>query len=281
MSLLKKIQDKLGDQIPYFVAFGLVSLFVVVFLWPRVFVTINSGEAGVLFKRFSIGTVTDYVYPEGFYVVNPFNTMFKYNVRHQVTKHTFKALTLQGLNIEMEVSIRYKPEFQMVGILHQTVGPKYIDVVVIPVVEASLRRVIGQYSAEELYTNKKAIIERIVNKSFSEVNQRFVEIDDVLIRKITLPDTVKKAIEGKLEQKHMVQTYDFILKKEKKEAERKRIEAKGIRDYQKTISETLTKDILTVKGILATQEIAKSENSKVIIIGAGDEGLPIILDGKN
>jgi regulator of protease activity HflC (stomatin/prohibitin superfamily) len=110
-----------------------------------------------------------------------------------------------------------------------------------------------------------------------EVSQRFITIDDVLIREIVLPDTIAKAIENKLAERERLEAYQFILGREKQESERKRIEAAGIRDYQRIIAETLTDDILKVKGILATQEIAKSNNTKIVVIGTGKDGLPIIL----
>jgi regulator of protease activity HflC (stomatin/prohibitin superfamily) len=276
-SLYKKFKWKIGDNMPYIVLFTLAALYLLAFLAPRILVTIHSGEAGVLFKRFSVGTVIDKVYPEGFYIVSPFNKMYKYNVRNQTHSHEMVALTLKGLPVTLKLSIRYLPHLVSLGVLHKKIGPDYLNIIVIPEVEASIRAIIGQFDPEQIYTTKRTVIRQLVNDMHEEVSQRFITIDDVLIREIVLPDTIAKAIENKLAERERLEAYQFILGREKQESERKRIEAAGIRDYQRIIAETLTDDILKVKGILATQEIAKSNNTKIVVIGTGKDGLPIIL----
>jgi regulator of protease activity HflC (stomatin/prohibitin superfamily) len=203
--------------------------------------------------------------------------MYKYNVRNQTHSHEMVALTLKGLPVTLKLSIRYLPHLVSLGVLHKKIGPDYLNIIVIPEVEASIRAIIGQFDPEQIYTTKRTVIRQLVNDMHEEVSQRFITIDDVLIREIVLPDTIAKAIENKLAERERLEAYQFILGREKQESERKRIEAAGIRDYQRIIAETLTDDILKVKGILATQEIAKSNNTKIVVIGTGKDGLPIIL----
>ena len=148
---------------------------------------------------------------------------------------------------------------------------------ILPQIESVLRRRIGQHSPEEIYTNKEGVLSNIISLAIQEVGQKFVEVDEIIIRTVELPEQVKTAIEEKLvyEQQHLA--YQFRLDREEQEAERKRIEALGIMVYQDIISSTLDEKLLRWQGIQATLEIAKSDNSKVVVIGAGEQGLPIIL----
>lgn len=133
--------------------------------------------------------------------------------------------------------------------------------------------------AEEIYTTGRAVIIKAINQAIEQVAQRYINVDSVLIKRIDLPESVAKAIRYKIEQKHLVFAHEFIVEREKKEAERKRIEGEGIRDQLKIISSALPEgEILKWKGAQVTEKIAKSENSKVVIIGNGEAGLPIILN---
>jgi len=160
------------------------------------------------------------------------------------------------------------------------VGPDYVKKIVIPEVEATLRTVLGQYDAAEIYTAKKGIVQQVVNESLERVSQRFVKIDTVMITGLELPLKIKEAIETKLEGQQMAEAYEFKLELEKKEAERKRLEAAGIRDYNLIIESSLSENVLKWKGVEATRDLSKSANSKVVIIGGGKDGLPVILDTK-
>jgi len=278
--LYNKFATRVKNNLPFFLVILLIFLFLIVYLWNHIFITIKAGEGGVLYHRFTGGTVTDKVYAEGFHIISPWNIMNVYTVRYQVYPHQMYALTKKGLKIQLSLTIRYKPEYDLLGILHKTVGPDYLKKVVLPEVEAVLRTLIGDFEAEEVYSTKRAIVQKIVNESLNQVSQRFIEIDDVMITEVELPAYIQKAIEMKLEQKELAQAYEFKLQKELKEAERKRIEAKGIHDYNKIVDASLSDKILTWKGVTATLELSKSDNSKVVIIGAGKNGLPIILDTK-
>lgn len=269
------------ENLPMYVMSILLILIVLVYFWQSIFITIHAGEAGVLYRRFGGGTVVDRVYPEGFHVIFPVNIMTIYNVRFQTVAHQMEVLSSKGLKITLSMSIRYRPERQVLGVLHQEVGPDYLNRIIIPEVEAKIRAILGQYDAEEIYTSKRGVVQEVVNESLAQVSQRFVTVDNVMITNIELPVRIREAIESKLEQQQVAQAYVFRLAREEKEAERKRIEAGGINEYNRIVDLSLNERLLRWKGVEATLELSKSPNSKVIIIGSGKDGLPVILDTKN
>jgi len=257
--------------------FILTIVAVILFIWPRVFITIAAGEAGVMFKRWS-GTVIDKTYPEGFWVIFPWDILTKYNLRIQEKKHEFDVLSKQGLTITIKISIRFRPDANMLGVLHQKIGPDYVTSVVIPEVEAVIRKYFGQFNDEEIYTSKKAILEKIINDSTEQLSDKFIILDDLIVRRIQFPKTVQDSIQSKITQYHKFKEYEYRIEREKLEADRKVIEANGIDKYKRIISKDLSDNFLRWKGIEATKELAESENSKVIVIGSGKDGLPIILN---
>jgi regulator of protease activity HflC (stomatin/prohibitin superfamily) len=273
-------RDRLDKHFPVFVIGVLLFFFVVIYFWPRIFISIHSGELGVLYRRFSGGTIVDKVYGEGLRIIWPWDVMTVYDVRFQTTKHDMQVLTNKGLKIQVQLSVRYRPESEILGLLHQVVGPDYLNKIVIPEVEATLRSVMGQYDAVDIYTTQKGVIERVVNESLASVSQRFVKIDDVMITGVELPQKIQAAIEAKMEIQQMDQAYQFKLELEKKEADRKRVEAAGIRDYNNTVEQSLSEKVLTWQGVEATKDLSKSANAKMVVIGGGQNGLPVILDTK-
>lgn len=259
----------------------LVLMLFILVLWPRIVITIGPGEKGVLYKRFSGGTVLDRTYPEGIKLIFPWDKLFIYDLRVQAITRNFTVLTTKGLPITLDLVIRYRPQHETLAMLHQQVGEKYLDKIVIPEVEAVLRKIIGSLDFDDMYRGDKQVLDDVILKALEEAGQKYVHIDKVLIRKLQLPDPIREAIENKLIFEQQFQAYEFRLKRELKEAERKRIEAKGIRDYQKTVTETLKPSTLRWQGIQATKALAKSNNAKIVIIGSGKDGLPIILGGLN
>ncbi|WP_353571113.1 prohibitin family protein [Candidatus Albibeggiatoa sp. nov. BB20] len=266
------------ENIPYIVVISMITTLLVVFLWPRIFITINGGEAGVLYKRFTIGTVTDYVYPEGLHIIFPWDIMHIYDARVQLVKHQFKVLTNQGLPVYLKIAIRFHPEYELIGVLHQKIGPDYVNKIIIPQIESVMRRNIGKYTPEDIYTNKEGVLSNIIVLALEETGRKYVRISDIIIRSLDLPEPVAKSIEDKLVYEEQYKSYIYILEREKQEADRKRIEAEGIKDYQRIIAETLDDKMLTWQGIKATAELSESENAKVLIFGnQGTNGLPLIL----
>jgi regulator of protease activity HflC (stomatin/prohibitin superfamily) len=249
-----------------------------VVLWDRVVISIRSGEAGVLYRFFS-GTEMDTIYGEGVHIVWPFNRMHVYNVRLQTKERAYHLLTNVGLPVDLNVAVRYRPDLRLLPLLHVTVGPDYLEKVVFPETEAVLRRAVGQYGPEEVYTSKRGFLESVVVSSLTNVEDRYITVDDVLVRSVGLPQMVRDAIERKLTLVEEKKAYATRLEIEAQEAKRKAIEAGGIKSYQETVKQSLTADLLRWHGIQATRELATSPNSKMVVIGAGKDGMPLILGG--
>ena len=258
-------------------------LFIIIFgfiFLSNAFVTVDRGEAGVLWKRFGGGVVIDEpAMKEGFHLVAPWNKVDIYNVRQQNEFiRDMDVLSSNGLEIKLDVSVLYQPNFDELGLLHKTKGENYLDVVIIPELRSAARSIVGRYTPEQLYSSKRDVIQQEI---FAEVlkaaGRQHVQINAVLVRDVTLPPSIKGAIERKLKQEQESLEYEFRLVKASKEAERQRIEAKGKADANKILSASLTDKILQDKGIEATLKLAESPNSKVIVIGGGEDGLPIIL----
>lgn len=247
-------------------------------LWNRVVVTIHSGEAGVLYRWVS-GTEMSNIYGEGLHIMWPWNRMYVYNVRLQTEQRQYHLLTQGGLPITLEIAIRYKPDLRLLPLLHVTVGPDYLDKVVFPETEAVLRRAVGQYAPEEVYTSRRGFLESIVVNSLTNVEDRYVVVDDVLVRNVELPAAIRLAVERKLTLLEEEKAYQYRIGIEKQEAERKAIEAEGIRRYQDVVKQSLTEDLLRWQGVQATRDLASSPNAKTVVIGAGKDGLPLILGG--
>lgn len=259
---------------------GVVALIAVSIFFASTFITIDSGQAGVMYKKFSGGTVTNESFQEGFHVIAPWNSMFIYDIRTQQVDLDMEALSKNGLTINLGVSVRYAPIASEIGFLHQQIGMNYLETIIIPEIRSSTRKIIGQYDPEELYSTKR---ESIQTEIFSEtkkiIEKKHLLLDAILIRHVILPATIKTAIENKLKQEQESKEYEFRLEKEKKEADRKRIEAQGIKDFQDIVSKGLNDQLLRWKGIEATLELSKSANAKVVVVG-GKDGLPLILGDK-
>lgn len=256
----------------------LVFLLLLAVLWPWVFVTIHAGEAGVYYKRFFGGTVVDKVYGEGFHVVAPWDIMTVYNVRFQTTPHELDVLTSKGMQVHIKMAIRYQPEYDTLGVLHQKVGPDYFQKIIVPDVEATIRKVVGKYDVEQLYATEKDILQKLTNEAFSSANDKYLKIDSLLLTKIEMPPKIKEAIEKKQEEQQLAEAYLYKLAREKQEAERKIIEAKGVQTANTIIASSLSEQVLRWKGIEATLDVSKSPNSKIVLFGSGKTGLPLLFD---
>lgn len=256
----------------------LVFLLLLAILWPWVFVTIHAGEAGVYYKRFFGGTVVDKVYGEGFHVVAPWDIMTVYNVRFQTTPHELDVLTSKGMQVHIKMAIRYQPEYDTLGVLHQKVGPDYFNKIIVPDVESTIRKVVGKYDVEQLYASEKDILQKLTNEAFSSANDKYLKIDSLLLTKIEMPPKIKEAIEKKQEEQQLAEAYLYKLAREKQEAERKVIEAKGVQTANTIIASSLSEQILRWKGIEATLDVSKSPNSKIVLFGSGKTGLPLLFD---
>ena len=241
-------------------------------------VTIGSGEAGVIYRTFGGGVDTEKTLDEGFHVIAPWNDVIVYEVRQQEIFEKMSVLSSNGLEIALEVSTWYQPSFEKLGLLHKTKGEDYLNRIVKPAIRSATRSVVGRYTPEQIYSGKRDIIqEEIYVETKKILDDQYIELNEVLVRDVTLPPTIKEAIERKLGQEQESLEYEFRLTKAEKEAERQRIEAQGKADANRILSQSLTDKILQDKGIDATLKLSQSKNSKVVIVGGGDSGLPIIL----
>ncbi len=242
-------------------------------------ITIGSGEAGVLYKTFDDGVVTDKPpLGEGFHLVAPWNKVIVYEVRQQELFEKMKVLSSNGLEIQIDASAWYKPITADLGKLHQEKGENYLERIIQPAIRSAARSVVGRYTPEQLYSSKRdAIQDEIYSETKKILDRQYVQLNEVLVRDVTLPSTIKDAIERKLKQEQESLEYEFRLVTAQKEAERQIIEAQGKADANRILSASLTDKILSDKGIEATIKLSESNNSKIIVIGAGEDGLPLIL----
>lgn len=256
------------------VAFAGIFLMVILLTMS---VTINGGEAGVLFRTFGGGIDLETTYGEGFHIIAPWNEMVVYEVRQQEAKETMAVLSSNGLEISIDVSGWFQPLYSKLPKLHQEKGTEYLDRVVRPALRSATRSVIGRYTPEEIYSSKRDVIQNEIYVETKKIlDKQFVQLNEVLVRDITLPETLKAAIENKLKQEQESLEYEFKISKAQKEAERQLIDAEGKARANRILSASLTDMILREKGISATLELARSPNAKVVVVGNKD-GMPLIL----
>lgn len=272
----------MNRSLSFLLVAGSIALLVLILLWNSLTVTIGPGERGVLFRKFGGGTEMGNVYGEGFHFILPWNTMYIYNVKKQEDKSVMSVLSRNGLTIKVELSYRYQPTENNLPELHQTVGKNYLETIILPEIRSATREVIGQYLPEELYSTKReSIQEEIYQQTEVNLTKNNIFLDAVLIREVELPTKLQAAIERKLEQEQASLEYEYKIEKSKQEAERQRIEAEGKARANDIINASLTDKILREKGIEATERLAQSPNAKIVVIGQGEDGLPIILGGNN
>jgi prohibitin 1 len=257
--------------------FLLGSLFLLLMLAPYILVFVEAGEASVLFRRFFGGVVTTQIYGEGIHIIFPWDKMTIYDVRIQEKSINYTVLSKNGLTINLDLSVRYHPEYDTLGILHKKVGPHYLDKVIVPEVEGAVRKTAGKYAAEELYSSQGPLIHQIESEVRAQLGQYFIYLDGIAIKKIELPKVIREAIEAKEEQREILEAYQYRLRSEKEEAIRKQIEALGWSNFNVIVGRSISQRLLQWRGIEATTELAKSNNSKVVIIGNGENGMPVIL----
>lgn len=243
---------------------------------------VPSGHRGVFYSKFGGGTEFGNIYGEGFAWHLPWNSMLVYQTQTQEHKEMLNVLSSDGATIKLEMSILYRPIIDKLDSLQVTIGRNYYDVKVAPTVRGIARSVAGQYTPEEIYSTKREqVTEQIKTNLTKQMIDNYVQIEDVVMRDVTIPQTISEAINFKLTADQEAQRMQFTIEKEKLEADRKRIEAQGISDFQKIVSAGITPSLLKWKGIEATQKLAESPNTKIVIVGNGDGDLPIILGGEN
>ena len=257
----------------------LITITFSMLILAKSFVTVGSGEAGVLYKIFGGGVVTDEPpMGEGFHLVLPWNKVFIYEVRQQEVFEKMNVLSSNGLDIKLEASAWFQPKYEELGKLHQEKSEAYKQRILLPAIRSAARSVVGRYTPEQLYSTKRdAIQQEIYVETKKIVDDQYIQLNEVLVRDVTLPPSIKEAIERKLKQEQESLEYEFRLVTAAKEAEKQVIEAQGKADANRILAASLTPNILRDKGIEATLILAQSPNAKIVVVGSGKDGLPLIL----
>ena len=283
--------------------FLMVATLVIVVLWPHIVLTVPSGQVGVLWKRFAGGTVRDprQLRGEGLHLLLPWDELFLYDLRIQSLTDTYNAISKDGVTLNATLNIRFRLQRNSIPILHQAIGPDYTKLLG-PQIASQMRGVIAEYTAEQVYsTARQEIQDKIRENAVEKLSHKMMDaatpdeagasnapniasmqdtviLYDTLLYGIELPAPVVQAINRKTEQYYIAQEYVFRIDRERKESERKAIEAEGIHEFQQIVSSGISNSYLRWRGVEATFQLAQSNNSKVVIIGGGGkDGLPIIL----
>src|SRR6516162_11614855 len=304
-------------HIPSVSVLFMATLLAITLLYPYVVITVQSGQVGVLWRRFfgfdaycwcfaGRGTALDprEIREEGLHIIWPWDKLFIYNLRLQSATQTYNAISKDGVSVTAQINVRFQLSHNSVGVLQKFIGPDYLQLIVSPEIGSQARSVISQYSAQEVYTSREAIQEKIRDNSqkslgahlnklvqpeameeldpkhYTDYLQGSIQILDTLVLGIELPPEIVAAINRQTEQYYMIQEYRFRVEREAEESKRKQIEADGIAAFQKTVSQGISESYLRWRGIEATLLLAQSPNSKVVIIGSGRDGLPIILNAE-
>ena len=239
---------------------------------------VPAGHVGVLTL---FGRVTGDVLQEGTHFVNPFKINNTMSIRTQELKETASVPSDEGLVMTLDTSLLFRLSPEKAAEVFRTIGPNYVLVVVEPNLRSTIRAVTSQHSANALYTGAREEVAQQINKELvQQLGARGVEVQSVLLRDIQLPQMLKGSIEAKQQAEEESLRMAFILQKEKQEADRKRIEAQGIRDFQTTVAQGISQQLLEWKGIEATERLSASTNTKIVIIGNTKNGLPLVLEPK-
>jgi regulator of protease activity HflC (stomatin/prohibitin superfamily) len=292
----------------------LAVMLVATFLFPFIVITVPSGQVGVLWKRFNSydlycwcfvgrGTIVDprELRDEGLHVIWPWDKLFLYNLRLQSRTQTYNAISKDGVSVNAQINMRYQLLHNYVGVLHKFIGPNYLFSVVDPEIGSRAREVISQYTAQEVYTSREAIQEKIRQeaqkslashlnslvqpeameqpdpKHYNDFLQNSIQIIDTLVLSIELPPAIVAAINRQTQQFYEIQEFKYRVEREAQESTRKQVEANGIAAFQRIVGQGISDSYLRWRGIEATLALAQSPNSKIVIIGSGKDGLPIIL----
>jgi len=238
---------------------------------------VPAGHVGV--KDF-FGSVSPNALPPGVHLILPFTRVHKMSVRTQEVKETAEVPSKEGLMMDLEGSLLFRLDPAKAPEVYRTIGVNYEEIIVVPQIRSAIREITASYDAKALYSSEREQIAHETFELFKKMTAgRGIIAESVLLRKIGLPQLVANAIQEKLKREQEAEQMKFVLQKEQQEAERKRIEAQGIADFQKIVQQSLTPMVLELKGIEATEKLALSPNAKVVVVGNPKTGLPLILGG--
>lgn len=262
----------------------IIAIVIIVFLTlsKSIIYKVNSGERAVKFNTISGELDKENIIQPGYHFKVPWSDIYVYDVTENQIEETMDVLDKNGLNINVDITIRFHPMYDSIGEIYETFRIDYINRLVRPEVRSTVRQVMGRYTAEEIYSTKRPEVEGAIKNETNSIlgaSGNNIEMRAMLIRSIKLPEQIRLAIENKLKQEQEALAYQFRLDKEKSEAERKRIAAEGEAQANRIINSSLTDNLLKMRGIEATSELANSTNAKTVVIGSGKDGLPLILGG--
>ncbi|MBZ5573260.1 MAG: prohibitin family protein [Acidobacteriia bacterium] len=256
------------------IGLGIVAFFLIIVLFSAV-TRVESGHVGVLTL---FGRVTGEVLPEGMHLINPFKTNNEMSIRTGEIKESASVPSSEGLVMNLDTSLIYHVDPEKAADVYQKIGPRYEEILIEPNLRAAIRESTASHSANALYTGEREMVaKQIRDQLTNSLGIRGFIVESILLRDIQLPATLKASIESKQQAEQEALAMSFRLQKETQEAQRKRIEAQGIRDFQQIVAQGISPQLLEWKGIEATETLAKSPNAKVVVIGSGKNGLPIIM----
>ena len=275
--MMRSYGSKLGSSLGQKAGFLVLAILILILVWSSV-AYVPSGHVGVLTL---FGRVTGDILPEGTHFVNPFKVNNTMSIRTQELKETASVPSDEGLVMTLDTSLLFRLSPDKAAEVFQKIGPNYVEVVVEPNLRSTIRAITSQHSANALYTGgREQVAQQIYKDLVESLGSRGVEVQNVLLRDIQLPQMLKGSIEAKQQAEQDSLRMAFILQKEKQEADRKRIEAQGIRDFQTTVAQGISQQLLEWKGIEATERLASSTNAKIVIVGNTKNGLPLVLEPK-
>jgi len=255
-----------------------ISAFLVVILLFASVTRVQSGHVGVLTL---FGRVTGEVLPEGIHMINPLKSSTEMSIRTQELKESASVPSAEGLVMNLDTSLIYHLDPEKAADVYQKIGPNYMNVFIEPNLRAAIREATASHTANALYSGERELVAKQIRDQLTTLlGQRGILVESILLRDIQLPQTLKTSIETKQQAEQEALAMNFRLQKEKQEAERKRIEAAGIRDFQQIVAQGISPQLLEWKGIEATENLAKSANAQVVVIGNPRNGLPLILGGQ-
>jgi prohibitin 1 len=253
----------------------IVGLLILVILFFAGVISIPTGHVGVLTL---FGRVTGETLGEGIHMINPLKSVQKLSVQTQSVKESANVPSNEGLILALDTSLLFRLDRAKAAEVYQKVGANYAEKIVEPTLRAAIRAATSAHTANALYTNARELVQQQLQEELTaQLALRGVIVENVLLRDVQLPALLKTAIEAKQQAEQDALRMNFILQKEKQEAERKRIEAQGIADFQKIVAQGISPQLLEWKGIEATEKLATSGNAKVVVVGNSKNGLPLIL----
>jgi len=262
-----------------------LGLLLIGFIWQRMFLIVPAGSVGVIYRPLKGGTDTQRKFTEGLHIIAPWDKLAVYDMRLQQQTLEFKVLSDEGLSLGVQVAVRFQPNEEMVGHLHKDIGTNYFELLIKPEIESHVRKLFGNRPAHELYSTVREVLQelsqisvpgRLEKTDKGLISRPYVQLRETKLTIVELPKIVENAILEKYQQEQLMLAYKFKLEREQKEADRKRTEAAGLRDFAQIAGKSV--DLIRWRSLEVASEFAKSPSSKFVVLGGGQGALPMILN---